>query len=89
MKHIPCPYVYKGGRSCKGHVTRVEAFKADLVWSMIAEGEWAFSVGAPHSHYHLHCSKQGNHAGFGRDDALKFYYSELSPELQAVVGRTQ
>jgi hypothetical protein len=25
---IPCPYVYAGGRCCKGHVIGINAFKA-------------------------------------------------------------
>ncbi len=29
---VPCPFVYASGKHCKGHITRIEAYKADLCW---------------------------------------------------------
>jgi len=66
---IPCPYVYKGGKPCTGHIIRIEGYKADISWALQEVGTWQFSVGQPRSHYHLFCSEKGNHAGFGRTDA--------------------
>jgi hypothetical protein len=45
------------------------------------------SVGEPRSHYHLYCSEKGNHAGYGREDAVKRYYQDLPPTLRKVVTR--
>ena len=83
---IPCPYVYAKGRKCTGHIDRIEAFKADLEWTQQPDGSWKFSAGNPRSHYHLFCSEKGNHAGSGREDALKFHASELPKELLAVIS---
>ena len=33
-ERIPCPFVYANGRACTGHVVRVEAYKADVTWSV-------------------------------------------------------
>lgn len=85
---IPCPYVYAKGRRCKGHIVRIEAFKADLEWSMDRNGQWHFACGEPRSHYHLYCSEKGNHAGHRRDDGIKIFCSELPKEISAVVSRT-
>lgn len=82
----PCPYVYARGRKCKGHIVRIEAFKADLAWVRMKDGVWAFDVGQPRSHYHLYCSEKDNHAGFGREDALKYYYQNLPEQLRKVVA---
>jgi len=80
---IPCPFVYARGRRCSGHIVRVEAYKADLLWDF-KEGRWSFSYRQPRSHYHLFCSEKGNHAGaFGPDsDQMKFYWQRLPDELQ-------
>ena len=88
MSKVPGPYVYAKGRRCTGHIVRVEAFKADLAWSLGKDDCWTFSVGQPRSHYHLYCSEKGNHAGFERDDAgsMKFYCQDLPAELQTAVG---
>jgi hypothetical protein len=45
-------------------------------------------IGGPRSHYHVFCSEKGNHAGYGREDSskLKFYYSDLPEELQAILN---
>src|SRR6478752_5385055 len=64
----PCPYVDAKGKKCKGHIVRIEAFKADLAWHRSDEGKWTFSVGEPRTHYHLYCSEKGNHAGFNKPD---------------------
>jgi len=85
---IPCPYTYAGGRKCKGHIVSIEAFKADLVWSL-KDGVWLFSVEQPRSHYHLRCSDKGTHAGCGQEDRLKFYYDQLPPSLQTVISQTK
>lgn len=31
--------------------------------------------------------EKGNHAAFGREDALKFYFRDLPTELQSVISR--
>ena len=73
--------MYTKGKRCTGHIVRVEAFKADLYWTLDeANGKWSFWAGEPRSHYHLHCSEKGNHAGYGREDALK-YYADNMPEV--------
>jgi hypothetical protein len=85
---IQCPFVYSNGKHCSGHVVRVEAFKADIVWSLEDDGEWKMSVGQPRSHYHLFCSQEGNHAGHGQEDAdsMTFYFQDLPQELRNVMG---
>jgi hypothetical protein len=87
---IPCPFVYARGKRCTGHIVEVRAFKADLSWTMDASGKWTFNAGEPRSHYHLRCSEKGNHAGYDRPDAeqLKYYASDLPPELFAVIERS-
>jgi hypothetical protein len=32
MTTFLCPFVYASGKRCTGHITRVEAYKADLSW---------------------------------------------------------
>jgi len=83
---ISCPFVYARGRRCSGHIVRVEAYKADLLWDF-KEGRWNFSYRGPRSHYHLFCSEKGNHAGaFGPDsDQMKFYWQRLPDDLQAAL----
>jgi len=78
---IPCPFVYSTGRKCKGHVIRVEAYKADLAWDMRDDGSWQFGAGAPRSHYHLFCSEKGNHAGVRAQDGVKLYLDQLPDGL--------
>jgi hypothetical protein len=77
---IPCPFFYSDGRKCRGHITRVEAYKADVSWTPDNEGKWRPSIGEPRSHYHLFCSEKGNHAGWKREDdsRLKFYGGDLA-----------
>jgi hypothetical protein len=53
---VPCPYVSKSGRKCKGHIVRVEAFKADLSWTKADDGVWEFGWSQPRSHFHVYCS---------------------------------
>jgi hypothetical protein len=62
----PCPFVYANGRKCTGHITHVEAYKADVSWRPDGEGNWRPSIGEPRSHYHLFCSEKGNHAGYAK-----------------------
>jgi hypothetical protein len=82
---IRCPFEYASGKKCDGHIVRVEAYKADLIWQYDASG-WSFDHGRPRSHYHLFCSEKGNHAGFKRENALKFYFDQLPEALQNVLS---
>ena len=83
---IPCPFVYSNGKSCSGHVARIEVYKADLEWTFGGAG-WSFDF-RPRSHYHVFCSEKGNHAGYKREDRLKFYYDQLPEGLQDVIAQT-
>jgi len=87
---IACPFVYANGRVCVGHVVRVEVYKADMDWSLDAEGVWHFGF-RPRSHFHLFCSEKGNHAGFRRQDsaALKFWFDTLPEDVRRVIQATQ
>jgi hypothetical protein len=87
---IACPFVYANGRACAGHVVRVEAYKADLVWSTDAEGSWSFDF-RPRSHYHVFCSEKGNHAAFRRQDpnALKFWFDTLPTPIRRILEQTK
>ena len=89
MATIPCPFVYSTRRPCPGHVVRVEAYKAELVWSLGADGVWSFAF-APRSHWHLFCSLKGNHAGSLRPDdpQMKFRDRELPLAVEAVLDAT-
>lgn len=80
---IPCPFVYANGKRCTGHVTHVEAYKADISWSLQPDGTWKFGWNEPRSHFHLFCSEKGNHAGYGRPDAgqMKLYWDQLPEGL--------
>lgn len=86
----PCPYVSTSGKKCTGHVVRIEAFNAHLAWHRSDDGKWTRSVGQPRSHYHFYCSEKDNHAGYGKPDneAMKFYYQDLSPALQKAITGT-
>jgi hypothetical protein len=83
---VPCPFVYARGKSCTGHIVRVEAYKADLLWTF-KDGRWSFRFSEPRSHFHLFCSEKGNHAGYPRRDSdqLKFYWQHLPEELREVL----
>jgi hypothetical protein len=87
---IACPFVYANGRVCVGHVVRVEVYKADMDWSVDAEGVWHFGF-RPRSHFHLFCSEKGNHAGFRGQDpvALKYWFDHLPEGLQRIIQGTQ
>jgi hypothetical protein len=61
--NVPCPLVYASGRKWPGHITHVEAYRADVTRSPDVDGRWRPSVGEARSHYHLFCSEKGNHAG--------------------------
>ncbi len=67
MQRIPCPFVYSGGRRCTGHVVRIEAYKADVQWTLGEDGSWTFGWDRPRSHYHLFCSEKGQSRGVGPD----------------------
>jgi hypothetical protein len=83
---IPCPFVYASGKQCTGHIVRIEAYKADLRWTQLDDGTWTFSTGQPRSHYHLFCSAKDNHAGWGKEDRLKFYYDQLPDSLRKIIN---
>lgn len=85
---IPCPFVYANGRACDGHITRIEAYKADLEWSLDSE-QWVVGF-APRSHYHLFCSAKGGHAGVKRPDdpQMKFHWRELPPAIRLILEST-
>lgn len=88
MASIPCPFVYANGKSCRGEVVRVEAYKADVAWEQNSEGEWEMSA-SPRTHFHLFCSEKGNHAGYQRQDdpRMKLWGRDLPEELQRVIGQ--
>jgi predicted secreted Zn-dependent protease len=88
LEEIPCPFVYAKGKRCPGHVSAIEAFKADISW-VFRDGKWGFNVGQPRSHYHVYCSEKGSHARPGSEDALKFYWNELTAEIKAVLAATK
>ncbi len=87
---IACPFVYANGRVCPGNAVRIEAYKADLAWSVNDDGTWSFDLRL-RSHFHVFCSEKGNHAGFRRQDpeAMKFWFDQLPAELKEVLERTQ
>jgi hypothetical protein len=68
QEKVPCPHVYEWGRRCPGHMVRVECYKADLGWSMGADGRWLFGWRQSPSHFHLLCSEKGSHAGLSKED---------------------
>ena len=68
---------------------RVEAYKADLAWSLNDDGKWFFDWNEPRSHWHLFCSLKGNHSGARGDDALKFYWDQLPEELRQILSETK
>jgi len=71
-------------------VVRVEAYKADVTWSVDKDGHWDFDF-HPRSHYHVFCSEKGNHAGFRRQDAegLKFWFNTLPEPIRQILERTR
>lgn len=85
---IPCPFVYANGKRCVGHITRVEAYKADLSWNLQPDGVWKFELGQTRSHFHLFCSEKGNHAGYARrdNDQMKVYPDKLPEALWRHLG---
>ena len=89
MSSIPCPFVYSTGKACAGHIVRMEAYKAELVWELGNDGRWEFHF-EPRSHYHLFCSEKGNHAGSLRPDSpqMKFHGRQLPPELRELLVAT-
>jgi hypothetical protein len=88
MNKVPCPFVYANGEKCRGHVVRVEAYRANLAWALDRNGQWAFGY-SPRSHYHVTCSEKGNHAMGGDDDPrMKFFWDTLPEELRRVLKAT-
>ncbi len=82
---ILCPFIYSTGRRCKGHIIRMEAFKADLEWKLRSDGEWEFRA-EPRSHYHLYCNLKNGHGGLdGNHPRMKFWSDELPKELEALL----
>ena len=86
---FPCPFVYANGKRCAGHITRVEAYKADLSWDRQEDGTWKFGWRSPRSHYHVFCSLKGNHAGYDRpdDERMKLYFDQLPDGLREAMTR--
>ncbi len=84
---IPCPYTYANGRHCKGHITAIETYGADVGWDEKPDGTWELGW-RPGSHFHLFCSEKGNHAGTVKADALKAWLPQLPLEARQVVAQT-
>ena len=86
---LDCPFIYASGQRCRGRIVRIEAYKAELVWSLAEDGRWIFNF-SPRSHYHLFCSLKGNHAGSLRPDdpQMKLRDRDLSDELRAILDAT-
>ncbi len=89
-RRFPCPFVYATGKSCPGHIVRVEAYKTDLEWALGEDGQWHFGFGQPRSHYHLFCSEKGSHSGTRQQDnpQMKFYLDEIPDDLAKVLFRS-
>jgi hypothetical protein len=87
--NIPCPFVYANGKRCDGEIDRIEAYRAELVWERSSEGKWRFNW-SPGSHYHLFCSKKGNHAGYKRPDSeqMKLHWGDLPGEVRTLLDKT-
>jgi hypothetical protein len=86
---VPCPFVYKSGKRCLGHIVSMAAFKADLEWVLTDDGNWRFSA-FPRTHFHLYCSEKGNHAGMRRSDneQMKLFGDKLPAELLRLIKST-
>ena len=84
---IVCPFVSVNGICCTGHIVRIEAYMADLAWSLNDDGKWVFGHDEPRSHYHLFCSKKHTHAGYdgGHSDQLKRHLHDLPDPLRQIV----
>ena len=78
--------MYADGRRCSGYVVRIEAYKADLAWTVRPQSGWSLNLRL-RSHFHVFCSRKGNHAGLRRHDAstMKFYYDQLPEALRRIV----
>lgn len=68
---------------------RVEAFHADLYWSIGANAKWRFQF-RTRSHFHLSCSEKGNHAGTRErdDERMVFRGDRLPPGVEAIINAT-
>jgi hypothetical protein len=81
-----CPFTYASGKRCKGHIVRVEAYKADISWTEGENGKWSFDWSRPRSHFHIFCSEKDNHAGLrGDSEQMKFYLDKLPDGLAKIV----
>jgi hypothetical protein len=89
MTTIPCPFEYANGRSCNGHINRIEAYKADIRWRLGEDGAWRFDF-SPRGRFHFFCSEKSNHAGDVRphDWQMKFGWNELPEEARQVIDGT-
>ena len=85
MASFPCPYVYPSGSGCGGRVVKVEAFNADLRWSLDESGKSTFSHSQPRSHYHLFCSEKGNHADDRHPEQMMCYTMNMPDDLLVVI----
>jgi hypothetical protein len=80
---LPCPFVYAKGRKCKGNIIRVEAYRADLTWTLKQDGSWRFDW-QPGTHFHMFCSEKGNHSGYIVPDSEQMKSWTLPPEIEPV-----
>jgi hypothetical protein len=89
MDGLPCPFIYANGKRCTGTITRIEAYKAEIIWERREDRRWVFGF-APRSHYHLFCSEKGNHAGSRRTDnpQMKFHWRQLPEEVRGILMST-
>jgi hypothetical protein len=83
---IPCPFVYKNGDNCLGHVARIEIHKADLEWRFGDDGAWQFRI-AGGTKYHLTCSEHDKHAGMipGDNKQIVLDFDHMPEPLRQVV----
>jgi hypothetical protein len=85
MASFPCPYVYPSGDRCGGRIVKVEAFNADLRWTLDESGNSTFSHSQPRSHYHLFCSEKGSHADDPHPEQKRCYMINMPDELLGVI----
>lgn len=78
---MDCPFVYANGRQCRGRVTRIEAYRCDVIWD---PDTGKITVTDMRSHLHLLCSLKGDHTGFARmtDNRIKMWPRDLPEDVQ-------
>jgi hypothetical protein len=63
---IRCPFVWKDGAQCIGHIVEAHELRAANIWAP-REGGWVFAGHGQHlksaGKLHLICSTHGEHAG--------------------------